>query len=271
MAWSYERGLPRSCSTLRHRRSRGHRQEGTGQRTTRSRHPKVGRKGPGMRRRRPGAPDTAHPAVTVGLAGFEPTTPGTQSQCATKLRYSPHTTADRDDGRSLVPISPRPLRRTRDPPTPGTLYATGWRSRPTRGPPSARGRSSMVEPQSSKLATRVRFPSPARTFPQVRGHMTAILERLQDFLSLFLSLHLYVIMVDPAVRTGTAEHSSGPPIGHRPTLSGLDITDRSSTLGGPRPAAEQRARAATRRINLATLRPEPWHRGRGRQRTQGEL
>lgn len=29
----------------------------------------------------------------VGLAGFEPTTPGTQSQCATKLRYSPHTDA----------------------------------------------------------------------------------------------------------------------------------------------------------------------------------
>lgn len=25
----------------------------------------------------------------VGLAGFEPTTPGTQSRCATKLRYSP--------------------------------------------------------------------------------------------------------------------------------------------------------------------------------------
>src|SRR5208283_3824540 len=27
--------------------------------------------------------------AAVGLAGFEPATPGTQSQCASKLRYSP--------------------------------------------------------------------------------------------------------------------------------------------------------------------------------------
>ena len=27
--------------------------------------------------------------LAVGLAGFEPATPGTQSQCASKLRYSP--------------------------------------------------------------------------------------------------------------------------------------------------------------------------------------
>ena len=68
----------------------------------------------------------------VGLAGFEPTTPGTQSQCATKLRYSPHTTAERDDASSVVPIGPRPLRPGT--PAPRTLYATGWRSRPTRAP-----------------------------------------------------------------------------------------------------------------------------------------
>jgi hypothetical protein len=54
--------------------------------------------------------------------------------------------------------------------TPGFPTAPGWATGPGVGRASAtveeassvtRGRSSMVEPQSSKLATRVRFPSPA--------------------------------------------------------------------------------------------------------------
>ena len=35
------------------------------------------------------APNVFSGRTTVGLAGFEPATPGTQSQCASKLRYSP--------------------------------------------------------------------------------------------------------------------------------------------------------------------------------------
>ena len=39
------------------------------------------------------------PLTCVGLAGFEPTAPGTQSRCATKLRHSPPGPS------SVVPIS----------------------------------------------------------------------------------------------------------------------------------------------------------------------
>lgn len=114
--------------------------------------------------------------MLVGVAGFEPTTFRSQSGRATKLRHTPSV---RHVG--YMPIGPvaatyssgRP-RCAEDGPDP--LRCTSCHGRVREGPyepvcsrslrdrprsPLARGRSSMVEPQSSKLATRVRFPSPA--------------------------------------------------------------------------------------------------------------
>jgi hypothetical protein len=101
----------------------------------------------------------------VGVAGFEPTAPRSQSECATKLRYTPSYL----HGQPSVSGS-----RGRLAATFSCLSAIGYgvrviRGTPVRGPelgcgrhqPVIRGRSSMVESQSSKLATRVRFPSPA--------------------------------------------------------------------------------------------------------------
>ncbi len=86
---------------------------------------------------------TADQRPTVGVTGFEPATLRSQSECATKLRYTPSATrgwcATTLAGTATLPMQP--------------------------GDPAARGRSSMVEPQSSKLVTRVRFPSPALTQP----------------------------------------------------------------------------------------------------------
>src|SRR5689334_4914293 len=69
----------------------------------------------------------------VGVAGFEPTAPRSQSECATKLRHTPAPSASVDGC------------------APAYRYAGA----------AARGCSSMAEPQPSKLAMRVRFPSPA--------------------------------------------------------------------------------------------------------------
>ena len=170
----------------------------------------------------------------VGVTGFEPVAPRSQSECATKLRHTPW--AQLRPSCHAVVAARAPTTSARDPPTAiGTGLSGGVgrgcpagagrtlvtrrldaggggpvvasdrvgvrRARPGRparrrlgdgdGPPrrervpggerrhhglgrttsgrlwiSARapsGRSSMVEPQSSKLATRVRFPSPAPT------------------------------------------------------------------------------------------------------------
>src|ERR1044072_1284616 len=99
----------------------------------------------------------------VGVAGFEPTPFRSQSARATKLRHTPsvrhvgYMAADAPaarystDGQGCAGKAPDPLRCF-------PCRGPGDRTRATRG---ACGRSSMVEPQSSKLATRVRFPSPA--------------------------------------------------------------------------------------------------------------
>src|SRR5690606_17839891 len=87
---------------------------------------------------------TAGQRPTVGVTGFEPATRRSHSECATKLRYTPFATR----GRCAT-----------------TLAGTATLSMQP-GDPAARGRSSMVEPQSSKLVTRVRFPSPALTGPR---------------------------------------------------------------------------------------------------------
>jgi hypothetical protein len=73
-------------------------------------------------------------------------------------------------------------RLTHDPAATGThetLYPTDVDRRPS--PP--RGRSSMVEPQSSKLATRVRFPSPAPESPQLSPLIAGRLAYPSDRLS----------------------------------------------------------------------------------------
>jgi hypothetical protein len=98
--------------------------------------------------------------VNVGVAGFEPTAPRSQSECATKLRHTPWR-------RQVYAVGGRPCAAA----SPGraTRGISGSRTRerfstlgPARHPgAAARGRSSMVEPQSSKLITRVRFSSPA--------------------------------------------------------------------------------------------------------------
>src|SRR5690606_18320352 len=95
----------------------------------------------------------------------------------TNLRHTPRTAAPGGPGqvywraRTLLPGRPAPTR-ARARARRGLL---GWRPPDGALPPPGRpperlsrdprGRSSMVEPQSSKLATRVRFPSPAPTDP----------------------------------------------------------------------------------------------------------
>ena len=75
---------------------------------------------------------------SVGVTGFEPATLCSQSRCATKLRYTPY-----------VPAAEQPR------------VGLGYSSTRRCGHRRSCGRSSMVEPQSSKLMVRVRFPSPA--------------------------------------------------------------------------------------------------------------
>ena len=94
----------------------------------------------------------------VGVAGFEPTAPRSQSECATKLRHTPgangvslragcefHSVPSRSQCRAGPRTSAHCAR-----PEPGPVLS--W---------AHRGRSSMAESQSSKLKVRVRFPSPA--------------------------------------------------------------------------------------------------------------
>ena len=105
----------------------------------------------------------------VGVAGFEPTTFRSQSGRATKLRHTPSVrhVGYMAAGRVGCPLSVRGA----GGPAEGVCGEghDPLRCFPCRGPVTcgarACGRSSMVEPQSSKLATRVRFPSPA---PYVR-------------------------------------------------------------------------------------------------------
>jgi hypothetical protein len=148
-----------------------------------------------------GGSRATRPRTTVGVAGFEPTAPRSQSECATKLRHTPwrrevyavraHRTSP---GRrpAASPFRP-PTRRHRslgdDFRECGGVRTAGshhvreverilgpWaarryvaaRPKPALGTLSARpgswgarGRSSMAELQSSKLTVRVRFPSPA--------------------------------------------------------------------------------------------------------------
>jgi hypothetical protein len=89
----------------------------------------------------------------VGVAGFEPTAPRSQSECATKLRHTPV--------HRMVPSAAYATSRIACQPP---LAATTNRAAGTLGVPHSGGvcgRSSMAEPQPSKLAMRVRFPSPA--------------------------------------------------------------------------------------------------------------
>ena len=100
--------------------------------------------------------------TSVGVAGFEPTAPRSQSECATKLRHTPGDSQCTGSGAARAHRHP-PAADAR----PGILRGapagsacTLGRDRPSRG---ARGRSSMAELQSSKLIVRVRFPSAAPT------------------------------------------------------------------------------------------------------------
>jgi hypothetical protein len=92
--------------------------------------------------------------VMVGVAGFEPTAPRSQSECATKLRHTPFAPSGAPAQRT------RPPEPTVDPPhTSAAKLAAGRLGRLRYG--GACGRSSMVEPQPSKLAMPVRSRSPA--------------------------------------------------------------------------------------------------------------
>src|SRR5690606_15639179 len=94
---------------------------------------------------RPGRVFAGQGVDLVGVAGFEPTAFRSQSGRAAKLRHTPVT----------------PMKST------CTLGAA------PRGVAAARGCSSMVELQPSKLAVRVRFPSPAPTTkPQLTPMIT---------------------------------------------------------------------------------------------------
>ena len=100
-------------------------------------------------------------AELVGLTGFEPATSSSQTKRATKLRHSPPLSASHQSGRShKCPISKRRTAGIRLTPRSASHYMAG----------TVRGRSSMVEPQSSKLTTRVRFssPAPSKTVPLKR-------------------------------------------------------------------------------------------------------
>ncbi len=107
----------------------------------------------------------AGPAL-VGMTGFEPATLRSQSGCATKLRHIPSPAdARRCGGRR------RPDRESYGPPIMNSKAgsatvcdAHGEMAIPPA--PYARGCSSMVEPQSSKLITRVRFPSSPPRLPR---------------------------------------------------------------------------------------------------------
>ena len=112
----------------------------------------------------------------VGMAGFEPAASCSQSRRANQA--APHP-ADRSvayrpacycPGRSLWPWSARRPRASS--PVAGRAvsalgnscgYAIGAHLAGTLSPRQTRGRSSMAEPQPSKLVMRVRFPSPAPT------------------------------------------------------------------------------------------------------------
>lgn len=118
----------------------------------------------------------------VGTAGFEPATPCTQNRCATKLRHVPncplHSEQLRDRAAGnclslgeiaasrgvslLIEIQHHCGARNRAFAAPHLVYSFG----PERFIARARECSSMVEPQPSKLLTRVRFPSLAPRFPR---------------------------------------------------------------------------------------------------------
>ncbi len=116
--------------------------------------------------------------LLVGVAGFEPTAPRSQSECATKLRHTPV--------HHWCPAQPTRRQGSR----------VSHRSRPTtkrmpvrlgrRRFGGACGRSSMVEPQPSKLAMRVRFPSPA---PRVSAGRRLVVRRLWTFDAGLFSFH----------------------------------------------------------------------------------
>ena len=109
----------------------------------------------------------------VGMAGFEPAASCSQSRRANQA--APHPVAHEayrlraglrraQSVGACTPGQPTPPvpRRHR-----GTRYATAWR------PSRPRGRSSMAEPQPSKLVMRVRFPSPALTVSRSHRHPLA--------------------------------------------------------------------------------------------------
>ena len=124
--------------------------------------------------------------------------------------------------------------------------------RDPRGSPSARGRSSMVEPQSSKLATRVRFPSPAPTFPQVRGHGAPILGKHQDLLSLVPSLGPCAIMADLTLRADIPEQAHNSPIEHRPPAPNCTSPVNRRALDSSSTLARERGRNRTSGANHVT-------------------
>jgi hypothetical protein len=113
--------------------------------------------------------------------------PAPKAGALTKLRYipvarrslpsrpghAPHTDHDARLGRQPR-RSPRPPRcARRDLPGPRRRYATRVRSSPLTSSAPPCGRSSMAEPQPSKLVMRVRFPSPAPSTGLVRAVITA--------------------------------------------------------------------------------------------------
>lgn len=125
----------------------------------------------------------------VGTAGFEPATPCTQNRCATKLRHVPNCPlhskqlCGRAPGNCLslgeiaasrgvsliIGIQHHCGARNRAFAAPHLVYSFG----PERFIARARECSSMVEPQPSKLLTRVRFPSLApSTFLSIQATNT---------------------------------------------------------------------------------------------------
>src|SRR5690606_25137074 len=109
--------------------------------------------------------------TSVGVAGFEPTAPRSQSECATKLRHTPWRGASVRVSRPAGPLTSTTRYEIHPHGRPAGQTASALPARtqdhrnPLRLTPAAakrpRGRSSMVELQSSKLTVRVRFPSPA--------------------------------------------------------------------------------------------------------------
>src|SRR6266566_5932053 len=112
----------------------------------------------------------------VGMAGFEPAASCSQSRRANQA--APHPAepyvAYRPAGHGPVPCDRGRAARlfpavVGSAPGPSSGYAVGAHLARRSGR-QARGRSSMAEPQPSKLVMRVRFPSPALTVPpQVKG------------------------------------------------------------------------------------------------------